>query len=400
MRFFIVSLILFFANLAFAAPSMNECRKFFLYPERTKELITYIESIADLTEVKTRLPEFSSALLNGSVENVISNQQARINPSLQVHRNGLQDLLNSSSFNILHLQKWVQEKLATTSEAKRMREEVEQQTVKALVRPHFIRTHQPLEKPTDMPHAILSPYPLEIMDTAVTQHMWAEHFKHNPSFFAKGEATIRADAPVESITFWSALFFANEMSRLKGLEPAYDFTDILFSLVVSGKTPFELAATGELVVISNSYIEKFLSRNSFEQVVKRPGYRIPTNDEFEILLRMLKAENGQGVYDLSKEQLQDYMLGQETVPSDETQPVRSLHPLFLDGQGIYDFIGNSISYTYSLIINSRGNYYVGGGGRTYSEQIVRLNEVKTQHNYANGKKYSFVGLRLVRSVVP
>ena len=60
--------------------------------------------------------------------------------------------------------------------------------------------------------------------------------EENPSKFTKGEHSIVAsningksiqmqpDNPVENITWWSALVFANKLSEQYGLKPAYDLS--------------------------------------------------------------------------------------------------------------------------------------------------------------------------------
>ena len=59
----------------------------------------------------------------------------------------------------------------------------------------------------------------------------------NPSFFSKGADSIiisgegksirmNPDHPVENITWWSALEFANRLSEKHGLKPAYDLKGV------------------------------------------------------------------------------------------------------------------------------------------------------------------------------
>ena len=73
-------------------------------------------------------------------------------------------------------------------------------------------------------------YPIEVQSTPVTQKQWVEVMGENPSHFIEGEDSdvlsfygkdikLQPDHPVESVTWWSVLEFANRLSGQHGLPP-------------------------------------------------------------------------------------------------------------------------------------------------------------------------------------
>ena len=78
---------------------------------------------------------------------------------------------------------------------------------------------------------------IKVMSTPVSQYQWTREMGVNPSYFDSGEDSVvvdvkgssikmQPDNPVEQITWWSALVFANKLSKKHNLMPAYDFSDI------------------------------------------------------------------------------------------------------------------------------------------------------------------------------
>ena len=98
---------------------------------------------------------------------------------------------------------------------------------------HFLMGEEGKKKPVTLGQSI------EVMSTEVTQHQWTQRMKENPSHFSSGEDAvpinidgqsiqIKPDHPVESMTWWSALVFANKLSQEHGFTPTYDLSDIVW----------------------------------------------------------------------------------------------------------------------------------------------------------------------------
>ena len=78
-----------------------------------------------------------------------------------------------------------------------------------------------------------------MMTSSITQNQWAEIMGANPSHFIDGLHSItrsiqgknvqmRPDHPVEDISWWSVIVFANRLSEKYGLNPAYDLNGVKF----------------------------------------------------------------------------------------------------------------------------------------------------------------------------
>jgi formylglycine-generating enzyme required for sulfatase activity len=73
--------------------------------------------------------------------------------------------------------------------------------------------------PDEHPQHLITLSPFYIGETSVTQRQYESVMGTNPSTFRN------AEFPVENVTWFDSVLFANELSRLIGLQPAYILTD-------------------------------------------------------------------------------------------------------------------------------------------------------------------------------
>ncbi len=200
--------------------------------------------------------------------------------------------------------------------------------------------------------AFLSDVGFEIGKTEVTQQLYEAVMGKNPSWI-KG-----ANLPVEYVSWYDAIYFCNEYSRLSGFTPVY-------------------SVNGETDVKKWNYIPH--SGNAIEgeivQINSADGYRLPTSEEW-----LYAAKGGQN-YDYSGSYNLDevgwYLYS-------EKHPVAQKKP---NGYGLYDMSGNVQEWVWTT--SKQKNVY--GGYWDKSEREVSYNE-----SYDGASKNSGIGFRVIR----
>ena len=261
-------------------------------------------------------------------------------------------------------------------------------------------------------------YPIEVQSTPVTQKQWVEIMGENPSHFAKDEDSqvelygkdieLQPDNPVESVTWWSVLVFANRLSEQHGLPPAYDLSGITWESNTSPENgnlrPKWLDSLGEVRIYAKGKSHDPYKGDIYYQA---EGYRLPTWVEQVYMLQ--RGKNMKGDIFKSKNDLDKHAYAWHGENSDDrTHPVALLQPMVIDGNEFYDLYGNVKElgwdkYALDLKEYSRKNpvgprskatnerYAVGGGFRN----IGLLLDAHWLYPYSQS---SDVGFRLVRTV--
>ena len=394
MRKFAVALTLFSASFSLAAPTVNDCRRFFNYPDGTNKLISYVESISNLPSLN--LQKFYQAVAHGELENPISASTARVNAELQIHRNGLSSILDNSYLDIEKLKSWASARVALEVKTQNERHSTRQETASPFRQFKMVQVNE---------------MQLMVMDGPVTEMMWAEVFgvvpeelltanssRRDPIWVNNKLVTISPDYPVTNMTFWSAAVFANQMSKKRGLPEAYDLSMVKFDGVNSKQDIVHLAALGLLSSFDSNSVEEFVQNNTPQMVATRGGLRFPTRDEFETLVCHLARFNGVHLSKLDPQQIQSLFKGK----SRDLHPVGSeLGAAMIGANSIADLIAHISFYTSNIKKYDDPNkapWEVTTVGRDYSTWEVA--NIFTSSTQGLSDYFNHRGIILVRTVQP
>ena len=273
-------------------------------------------------------------------------------------------------------------------------------------------------------------YPIEVQSTPVTQKQWVEVMGANPSEFARGEDSVvltfngkdielQPDNPVENVTWWSTLVFANRLSEKHGLSPAYDLSDITWDPGTRAKKgtlkPLEGYRAGSEIRI---YVKgKNHDPSEGDIYYQTEGYRLPTLAE---QLYMLQGERGRvNSFFKNKVEMKKHAWYDENSDG-QTHPVGLLQPMMIGGKYFYDLYGNVreriwdgrgrdnhevefrlkwIKRKNPLFPNITNNAEPATRGGSWSSNVQTLVPEYDFHITSNpNSRYDDLGFRLVRTI--
>jgi formylglycine-generating enzyme required for sulfatase activity len=206
-------------------------------------------------------------------------------------------------------------------------------------------------------------------ESEVTQGLWQEVMGSNPSYFS----SCGSDCPVEKVSWYDVVSFANALSRSAGLEECY-----------------EIRGTNV----------------SWPRGLNCGGYRLPTEAEWEYAARAGQDFEYAGSNNLDEVAWYDGNSGGETHPVGQKRP---------NAWGLYDMSGNVFEWVndwyddeyYSSKSHNdpygpessvnRVNRVLRGGSWSYGARDAR---VAVRSWYGPAYRYSAIGFRLVLPVAP
>lgn len=361
--------------------------------DSTAQLISYLNSLTEAQAIKTsEVASFANHLERGTLINPISQNRISTDSEALVHHGELQRQLKGP-VDKQKLLAWAQEHLKDRQFIRTAREVSKDHTQEAYLKPEF----RQITIGTKEPHTF------EMMTTPVTQRQWVEVMGEDAAFHFDGEPSVhvniggktfrlRPDNPVEHVTWYSALQFANRMSERAGLEPAYNLDAVVSDLQTRPENGTWQVIGGALRINAPD-----------ENIHLTKGYRLPSESEIVNIISLLHAQNKRAFEGEDTELQRHAWYGANS--SFGTQPVSNLAPLKINGQPFYDFAGNVWEWSHSQFrdnpfapgstrFRSNDRFIYGGSTTSEVREVRRLDMGSQPPNHAA----RFTGFRLVRTL--
>ena len=309
-----------------------------------------LEGLA-IEDRERKVESFLRGLENKKVLNFIDERDKPIDKSAFIHYDEIQNYIDKGGLNQDVLKEWAEGYLSESQRIHVKREEAREETLDIYQKIEFHRVNAGTFEMGNEKNKrrVKLTNPIEVMARPVTQAQWVEVMRENPSHFVKGDDSIvvsfdgklvrmQPDNPVESITWWSALVFANRLSEAHGLPPTYDLSE-------AHEMAPTRAADGTLNVHRPESIKINVSNGDYYQA---KGYRLPTRAEQEYILRAEGRANGKYHFGDSEADLKDYAWYRKNSGL-ETHPVGQLKPMIINGKAFHDLIGNVAEMGWDVI---------------------------------------------------
>lgn len=309
---------------------------------RTSKLIAYLGALLEKQIIgESELNNFIHGLSEGKVTNPINKERTWIDIDALIHWEGIQEHLQYNDLNIDTLFNYARSKVKEMKQTQIQREEIriETQSIYQKIEFYPIPKGQFLMGRGEHQMIVRFKQSFDAMSTVVTQKHWVDIMGENPAAYKNGEYSIviihngkqirlQPDNPIENITWWSAIIFANKLSEELGLKPVYDVSEIKWREGTRAEDGTLDIESGEIKINAVN-----------EDIYLTEGYRLPTDAEQEYMLSLAsptKQKNKQNDSEMNFRQYAWYSDNAEN----KTHPVAQLNPLYIDKNAFFELYGN------------------------------------------------------------
>lgn len=383
-------------------PSSVHCSRKLM--EDTEGFTAYIGLLIEQNLISMReLERLVRSLRSGKLINPITRTQKQTVPELhEPYEEFEKYLYRLHTLDLTQIMNWVDTQLMEKQKTKRSRDETKKETKeihqKMIFHPipkgEFLMGKKGEEVKVTLTHDI------EMMSTKLTQKMWVDVMGMNPSHF-KGDL----DLPVESITWWSAIVYANKLSEKHGLKPAYDLKGIKWKKGTSAEEG-TLDVAGADQDAANTKANEIINKNN-PNVYETEGFRLPTDAEAEYVRRNLGKVQTQYHFGDDESELEKYAWYRENSEG-KTHLVGEKRPLIIDGNPFYDLHGLVSEWCWDIYVKKlKGGedpqqLEISKAYRVLRGGSWKLNAQRSGSEYRSRAFTSFIsgnaGLRLVRTL--
>lgn len=401
------------------ATDIGDCHRLVTSRQTQDHTDGFISLLQDLLERQilntTQLNRFAESLALNEIANPILESETWTSSSALIHFHAIQKYLNRGQLEHARILDWTTKTLTELGQTRELKKEAREKTSIPIYQMEFNPVEgKEFEMGVGRDYANGPPgaksrvtvnltHSYEMMSTHVTQAMWAQVMGSNPSEDKIGEGSTTMEIngnlvsmlpnhPVNLISWLSAVEYANRLSILKGLKPAYDLSEIIYVKGTSAEAGNLQASSGRVKINAPD-----------GDIYQTEGYRLPTEAEYAFVLQLGGPPDKYYPFGNDYRDLEKYeWYGKNSKL--QAHAVAELRPYTFNGYNFYDLLGNRLVWMHDFAQEKleggtnpqgpkKGKQHVMRGGEYHSD-YAHVSSYDRSHNMDLDV---FVSFRLART---